>query len=203
MNKNEKIFYVCSYGGSGSHMLCKALNKYGNVKHIHSRIPPDKLEYIGNECGGNTYSEWFNSKIIPDDKLHQYYVIFIYRNPSFAIPSRFTDKFGYIYHKTHLKNIQGDTSVLYDDVLSSKKDLYKIGEFYYNYTKLNKKRNYKIICLKYEDIFEKQKELSELLKIGDLNLKNKSSRKESNKDLDIIYADLIEEMKQNEFIMIN
>ena len=45
--KNKKTFYVCSYGGSGSKMLCSALRKYGNTKHIHSRKPPEKLEYIG------------------------------------------------------------------------------------------------------------------------------------------------------------
>ena len=52
-----KIFYVCSYGGSGSKMLCAALRKYGKVEHIHSRNPPDKLCYIGKQNGGNTYEE--------------------------------------------------------------------------------------------------------------------------------------------------
>ena len=54
---NKKIFYVCSFGGSGSKMLCSALKVYGKVKHIHSRNPPNNLEYIGNEKGGNTYKE--------------------------------------------------------------------------------------------------------------------------------------------------
>ena len=45
----KKHFYVCSYGGSGSKMLCSALNKYGKTTHIHSRMPPNNLEYIGNE----------------------------------------------------------------------------------------------------------------------------------------------------------
>ena len=49
---NKKIFYVCSYGGSGSKMLCSALKKYGETIHIHSRKPPNNLEYIGNEKGG-------------------------------------------------------------------------------------------------------------------------------------------------------
>jgi len=49
---NKKIFYVCSYGGSGSKMLCSALKKYGETIHIHSRKPPNNLEYIRNEKGG-------------------------------------------------------------------------------------------------------------------------------------------------------
>lgn len=194
---NEKCFYVCSYGGSGSKMLCKALNAYGKTKHIHSRKPPNKLEYIGYENGGNTYEEWFNGVVIPEENLKYYYVIYIYRNPSFSIPSRFHQ------NPNHLEHIQIDKSIELKDVLDSKKDLYKIREFYDNYTKPNEKRNYKIYCVKYEDIFDKQDELSELLGIGKLNMINKSCRKDSIKELDYIYNDLINEMKNNDFITIS
>jgi hypothetical protein len=197
MDKNEKkIFYVCSYGGSGSKMLCEALNKYGKVHHIHSRNPPDKLEYIGCQKGGNTYHEWFNGIVIPENELKNYYVIYIYRNPSFSIPSRFQNP-------AHLDHIQSDNSIKLDDILSSGKDLYKIREFYDNYIKPNKKRNYKIYCVKYEDIFDKQDDLSNLLRIGKLNMVNKSSRNDSNEKLDKIYDDLINEMNKNEFIIIS
>ena len=188
-----KNFYVCSYGGCGSTMLQYALCNYGNVKHIHSKKPPDKLEYTGTEKGGNTYREWFNGITIPENELENYYVIYIYRNPSFSIPSRFTNP-------DHLEHIQTDKSIKLDDVLTSGKDLYKIREFYDNYMKVNKNRNYKIYCVKYEDIFDKQDELSDLLGIGKLNMVNKSFRKHSNKELDKIYFDLIEEMNQNNFI---
>jgi len=191
-----KKFYVCSYGGSGSKMLYLALNKYGKVKHIHSRNPPNKLEYIGNEKGGKTYCEWFNGIVIPEAELKDYYVIYIYRNPSFSIPSRFTKS-------KHLVHIQTNRSIKLNDVLTTKKDLYKIREFHDNYTKPNEKRNYKIYCIKYEDIFDKQDELSNLLGIGKLNMVNQSIRKNSNKELDKIYADLIEEMNKNNFIIIS
>ena len=194
---NEKYFYVCSYGGSGSKMLCTALNAYGKTKHIHSRKPPNKLEYIGYENGGNTYEEWFNGVVIPEENLKYYYVIYIYRNPSFSIPSRFDQ------NPNHLEHIQIDKSIELKDVLDSKKDLYKIREFYDNYTKPNEKRNYKIYCVKYEDIFDKQNELSKLLGVRKLNMVDKSSRKNSNKELDNIYGDLIDEMNKNEFIMIS
>ena len=193
---NNKIFYVCSYGGSGSEMLCSALRKYGITKHIHSRNPPNNLEYIGNDKGGKTYCEWFNGIVIPEEELNDYYVIYIYRNPSFAIPSRFKNP-------EHLQHIQTDESVKLNDVLNTKKDLYKIREFYDNYTKPNEKRNYKIYCVKYEDIFDKQDELSKLLGIGKLNIVNNSSRKNSDKELENIYSDLIAEMNKNEFIIIN
>ena len=193
---NKKCFYVCSYGGCGSKMLCRALNAYGETKHIHSRKPPNNLEYIGNEEGGNTYKEWFNGIEIPEEKLKYYYVIYIYRNPSFSIPSRFKIP-------AHLEHVQIDRSIKLKDVLDSKKDLYKIREFYNNYTKPNEKRNYKIYCVKYEDIFDKQDELNKLLGIWKLNIVNKSSRKNSNKELDNIYSDLINEIKKNNFLIIN
>lgn len=192
----KKIFYVCSYGGSGSKMLCEALEKYGETKHIHSRNPPDNLEYIGKDKGGKTYEEWFNGIEIPEKEIMNYYVIYIYRNPSFSIPSRFKNP-------QHLDHIQTNRSIKLKNVLVSKKDLYKIREFYDNYTKPNEKRNYKIYCVKYEDIFNKQDELSKLLGIGKLNLVNKSSRKKSNKELDNIYSDLIAEMNNNDFIFIS
>ena len=192
----EKIFYVCSYGGSGSKMLCTALSQYGKVEHIHSRNPPDKLTYIGEDKGCTTYAEWFNEITIPENELKNYYVIYIYRNPSFSIPSRFEIP-------KHLEHIQCDRNIKLEDVLRTGIDLYKIREFYDNYIKPNKKRNYKIYCVKYEDIFDKQDELSDLLGIGKLNIVNESTRKDSNEKLDEIYADLIYEMNKNNFIMIN
>jgi len=193
---DDKIFYVCSYGGSGSKMLCSALNKYGKTEHIHSRRPPDKLEYIGNNNGGNTYSEWFNGVSIPEDELKKYYVIFIYRNPSLAILSRFGNP-------AHLTHINIDKNIKIKDVLTSRKDLYKIKEFYDNYTKPNKNRNYQIYCIKYEDIFDKQDELSNLFGIGKLNLVNTSKRTTTFKILNYIYTDLINKMNENNFITIN
>jgi len=192
----NKNFYVCSYGGSGSKMLCDALRKYGKVEHIHSRNPPNNLEYIGNDKGGKTYHEWFNGIVIPEKELNDYYVIYIYRNPSFSIPSRFEIP-------EHLEHIQTDKSVKLNDVLKTQKDLYKIREFYDNYTKPNEKRKYKIYCVKYEDIFDKQDEFSKLLGIGKLNIVNKSSRKNGHKELENIYSDLIAEMNKNEFIIIS
>ena len=104
----------------------------------------------------------------------------------------------------HLEHIQTDKSIKLNDVLSSRKDLYKVQEFYDNYTKPNKKRNYKIYCVKYEDIFDKQDELSNLLGIGKLNIvKKKSAGSNSNKELDNIYKNLITEMNRNDFIKIS
>jgi len=123
-------------------------------------------------------------------------MLYIYRNPVFSILSRFNNP-------EHLKHIQIDENIKLENVLNSEKDLYKIGEFYDNYTKPNVKRNYKIYCVKYEDIFNKQDKLCDLLGIGKLNLVNTSKRKNSDIKLENIYATLIDEMNKNDFIMIS
>jgi len=199
-----KIFYVCSYGGSGSIMLQNALKQYGETSHIHSRNPPDKLEYVGNKGGGRTKGIWFNGKVIPENELDDYYVLYIYRNPSFSIKS-IQSRF---HMHLHLQHVQcKNRNVKLNEVLESGKDLYGVKEFYNNYMKKNKNRNYKIICVKYEDIFDKQDELSNLLGIGKLNLVNKSKNKQISDtnyaQLDTIYADLIEEMNKNDSITVN
>lgn len=200
---NNKTFYVCSFGGSGSKMLCEALNRYGETEHIHSRNPPELLEYTGKKNGGNCYnSEWFNSIKIPQHDIHKYNVIFIYRNPIKAIYSRFKKSDG-----QHLKNVQCNLNINFEDVIKQQKDLYGIEEFFDNYTNPNKKRNYKIICVKYEEIFEKQHELSSYLQIGPLNLEKKETEydinDEEDKILQSIYSNCIQKMNNLPFIFEN
>ena len=102
-----------------------------------------------------------------------------------------------------MENIQTDKNIKLEDIYKTGQDLYKIREFHDNYIKPNIKRNYKIYCVKYEEIFDKQDELSKLLGIGKLNLVDKSQIKTSHEKLKKIYADLITEMKENDFIIIN
>jgi len=197
----RKIFYICSFGGCGSTMLCAALKKFGIVKHVHSRNPPNKLEYIGKENGGKSYIEWFNGIKIPENIIKNYYVIYIYRNPIDAIFSRFENP-------SHLEHIQSDKNVKLIDIISKSSDLYGIQEFYNNYTRTDIKRNYKIYCVKYEDIFDKQDKLSNILGIKNLNLKkNESDHKEKLhqyfEHLYEVYKDIINTMNNNDFLIIN
>jgi hypothetical protein len=148
----EKVFYVCSFGGCGSKMLCEYLGQFGSVKHVHSRHPPSALTEIDK-------NEWFSQKLIAEDKLKDYYVIYIYRDPVKAILSRFT-------HPAHLNHIQANPNTTLPQVLETKQDLYGIGNFYDNYTTPPTiKRNYKIYCVKYEDFFKKIAEFNKTFQI--------------------------------------
>lgn len=196
-----KTFYVCSFGGSGSTLLANSLKPYGRVEHIHSRNPLLELEYVGNNKGGDAYFEWFNGIKVPESELDDIIVIFIYKDPIKAIYSRYIPYYKDC-HKDHMDHVQTNRNVELKDVLSQKKDLFGITEFYNNYATKNKKRNYKIHCIKYEDMFEKQNELCGVLGVGPLKLfKRETSKNYSHyTELSEIYKDLIDDMNNRSFI---
>lgn len=198
MNK-DKVFYVCSYGGSGSKILCEYLGHFGKVKHVHSRYPPEKLTYIGLNA---KWHEWFSTIPIPDKDVPNHYVIYIYRDPIKAIQSRFN-------MKQHLAHIQCNPSITLEQVIDNRKDLYGIENFFDNYTSHNVNRNYKIYCIKYEDLFTNIQELNRVLNIRCNNksiyptevvrVKPEIEEKEA---LDTIYKNLKNKMERMPFIKI-
>lgn len=198
----NRVFYVCSYGGSGSKMLCGYLKNFGTVYHIHSRKPPDRLQYVG---GDDCYFEWFNGEEVSESDLEKndYTVIYIYRDPVKSIHSRF-------WIPQHLDHIQTKARNNWERVLEEKSDLWGIQKFYRNYTTPNKKRNYKIHCLKYDTIFENIKngnfnkyfglpEIDEALKPKKKE-KKREYKPEEVKIFNQIYHDLQEKMKANEWV---
>ena len=191
----EKVFYVCSYGGCGSKMLTSALERYGKVFHVHTRFPPDKLQYITREQ--------FNGVEVPPELLKNYYVIYIYKNPVKAILSRFTGNPA--FNKKHLRHVGCNPRVTVDAVINQSKDLYQLQQFYDNYTK-PALRNYNVYCVKYEQIFERQAELSNIFEIGPLNLVRKESDhrelESKHPQLYTVYHDLIQQMAKNDFMFI-
>jgi len=195
-----RTFYVCSYGGSGSKMITRYLNNFGFTEHIHSRIPPNELTYVGNSNKFGYGGEWFNSEKIPEYKLNNYSVIFVYRNPINSIYSRY----GY---KRHLRNVNLDININLGHILHHKKDLYKIEEFFDNYVTDNPNRNYKIYCVKYEDFFENIEQFNDILNLEN-NKKIYPKKKETNHnyehwdELYEIYKDLIDRMDNMNFLEI-
>ena len=155
-NKNiyneNRWFYICSYGGSGSTFIYNYLSQFGNVEHIHDRYPPDEISYVGSKnTTDNIYSEWFNKIKIPEDKIKNYKIIFIYRNPIDVIFSRFISLTG--ANSNHLKHIMcNNPNLTLEEVILKNKDLYGIEEFYDNYV-FKQNKNYPIYCVKYESFF--------------------------------------------------
>jgi len=202
-----KHFYICSSGGCGSTVLSNYLSRFGNVYHIHDRYPPDKLTYVGKiNTNEDIYHEWFNKVEIPQEHLHNYKVIFIYRNPIPVIFSRFAQKHGPNFrHLQHIKcDNNGDINI--HDVLKSGKDLYKIEEFFDNYVTPNE-RNYNIYCLKYEFFWNNISLFNAVMEIPDITelypIKQESNKKpQFLTNLNIIYSSLINKMNRMKFIEI-
>lgn len=203
----KKVFYVCSSGGCGSTILFNYLQNFGRVYHIHDRYPPNKLEYIGTENSDkDVYSEWFNGTQIPEDELENYKVIFIYRHPIQVIYSRFVQKNGpNVNHLNHIKCINNGNINIYD-VLKFGKDLYKIEEFFDNYT-IAKERNYKVYCVKYELFWDNISLFNRVMDIPDKKslypVKNERPKQlQFLPQLTAIYNSLINKMNSMKFIEI-
>jgi hypothetical protein len=127
----DMTYYVCSSGGAGSTIIFNYLSMFGNVFHIHDRYPPNSLQYVGKE---NTiediYSEWFNNVDIPENKLQNFKVIFIYRHPIQVIFSRCVQKNGpNIPHLQHIK-CANNGKINFFDVIKTQTDLYGLEEFF-------------------------------------------------------------------------
>jgi hypothetical protein len=195
----KKKFYVCSYGGSGSKMLCDYLGYFGDVYHLHSRHPPSALTKTGYD-DKSTYDEWFNTTELTKEELKNYKVIFIYRDPLRSIYSRYNNE-------STLKNVQAPfpTATL-QDVVDQKKDLFGIEDFFDRYTKIQHK-NYPIYCIKYELIWDHFPFFNTLMNIPDLPerypKKYEIKRQELHKDvLSEIYKSLREKMDAMHFLEI-
>lgn len=157
-------------------------------------MPPDELEFIG----GKVYHEWFNGNKVPVERLGEFTVIYIYKNPIKSIMSRF-------WVPAHREHVQTDVKNTINDVIEQKKDLFGIYEFYNNYTREDVERNYKIYCVKYEDFFGNIEEFNRVLGLpkrrgpGERTTKRDESRYD---ELYEIYGELIEEMDKMPFIKI-
>jgi len=200
-------YYICSSGGCGSTIIFNYLSNFGNVYHIHDRYPPKKLQYIGKEnTQKDVYNEWFNGVEIPEDKLKNYKIIFIYRHPIQVIFSRFAQTKGpNIPHLQHIKCLNNGNINIFD-VIRLKKDLYGIEQFFDNYT-IPTDRNYEIYSLKYELFWNNISAFNQIIGIPDIKelypVKQERPKTFSFvKELSFIYNSLINKMNEMRFIEI-
>jgi hypothetical protein len=199
-------YYICSSGGCGSTILFNYLSMFGNVYHIHDRYPPKKLQYVGKEnTNEDIYNEWFNNIEIPEDKLKNYKVIFIYRHPIKIIFSRFAQSKG--PNINHLQNIKctNNGNINFFDVIKSGRDLYGIEDFFDNYIFKNQDRNYNIYAVKYELFWNNISLFNKIMEIPDIKdlYPSKQERLTSFtfvKELSYIYNSLINKMNKMNFI---
>ena len=196
---DHRIFYLCSYGGCGSKMIATYLRHFGQVYHVRSRYPPSHLTHIGNS---NTlkpiHHEWFSCSPVPNKDLAKYTVIYLYRNPIPCIYKRFNSP-------KHLYTIQFKyPQATVDQVISTKKDLFGIQEFYLNYTRAQT-TNYSIYCVRYEDFIDNIETFNATIQLPNIPSIYPTKIEEPTYDesLQPVYHGLIQNMLSKPFIYKN
>lgn len=182
----DRLFLVCSYGGSGTSMLTRKLVKYGTARPIHS-LPPAKLEGY-RDCV-------FSGEELSEEELNKTTVIYIYKNPVNAVYSR--------YNKEHFRRyLRFENS--FDDLVEQKRDVFNLEKFFDAWTDPSTERNYKVICVKYDEIFEKEEELCKVLGIGKLGLvKRETKREMPHRDIvEKVYEKLNQKIEAMPFIKV-
>jgi hypothetical protein len=168
-----RIFYICSYGGCASKMLCRFLSKFYIVYHIHSRYPPKKLTAI-RKTKIHKKMEWFNYQKVLGKKLKDLVtVIYIYRKPSTSLLS--TEGWGRCHYSNiglniHNKTIQkffSKKEQVRFNYSKHPKDLFGLENFFKNYVIKKNHVNYDIICIKYEELWDNLDQIFSHLKIPD------------------------------------
>ena len=217
----DKIYYVCSFGGCVSKYINNRLQLTGHSYHIHSRYPPEYIEYVGRSTymTGRSGDEHFNGKRVSEHDAKRSTVIYLFRDPRYAIMSRFqrdinkpmTDHPKHMGHWAHMHHIQcPDDTVSLQDIKKTGEDLYKLKEFHDNYTKPQVKRNYPVLCVNVDKLLvlpgrEKvqQQFKSKLNLPSDLEFKSKRSVQDYyNKIhrytfLKDVYHDMIQEIEKS------
>ena len=193
--KKEKLYFVCSYGGSGSKMLRGFLRNYGKTYHPHSKQPPAKLTHPEKRKDLGEVNFVQKGKLVISNRAK---VIYIFRNPIDALKSR--------YGIEHCKNVEGDWQELppsIEEYAVIGKDLFGLEIHFNNWTQENEgQRDYSICCIRYETLWHHLKELFDYLEIPHRDLVQFPARKETKRLIDektenllkLMYQPLIDKM---------
>jgi len=172
----KPIFYVCSYGGSGSTMLAKFLSHYGTAYHIHSFKPPTKLTYPIDA----KFIDNFSTVEVPEEELSRCFVVYIFRNPTHSQISVYGD-----HHRVHQEYEEPDNREIFPEKLKTYalngKNTLSYGKHYKNYMSTNPDRNYKIVGVNYHKLWERDslKELFIALKLPQKDIKRFPPKRET------------------------
>ena len=172
------VFYVCSYGGSGSTMLAKFLSQYGTAYHIHSRKPPQQLTYPIDA----RFIDNFSDVPVLETELARCHVIYIFKNPTQSQISVYG-----AHHRVHLEYPNPDNHELYPPSLREYalggKNTLSYGQHYNNYM-CTADRNYKIIGVNYHKLWDAGvvHELFQALKLPARGINRFPKKRETKRD---------------------
>lgn len=146
--REKKVFYVCSYGGCGSRMLTNFLGQYGTAVHIHSRVPSSNITFVDTEA--------FNSQLLPLFYLSKVKVIYLFKDPTSSQLSR--------WNNNHFKHVGVSTFIAdVEDYVRNNVDLLNYEEFFDNYVNNEINKNYQIIAINYNKMWDNLPQIFEVL----------------------------------------
>ena len=150
-----QIFFVVSFGSSGSWSLCKHLQRFGKAFHVHSRLPPTCLTSLGGHYNDGTkvYHEWFGDSNLSEQDYQRSKVIFILREPRSAYLSfmrRFHHKLNRQRNKGHFRHISVDWALRHN--VTESDDPFGLHHFVRSWT--NPSPDYDVVFVTYEALHE-------------------------------------------------
>jgi hypothetical protein len=155
----NKHFYICSYGGSGSWLLFNFLKNHGLCYHIHCRnLPLNETRVIKALPPSEEYV--FDYNITPP-KANVFF-IFIYARPQYSIMSSRS------YSPQHFSNIECQYPINLIpkkriDYFNLKEDLVNYEQFWENY--VFHTSSFPVLCLNFHYLWDNLKALCDFCEI--------------------------------------
>ncbi len=197
----ERQFFVCSYGGCASWTIADFLGRYGTVHHIHSRQPPEFLSLpvsrkaLNRWFGKGTKEHFSRSRRHRLEDTSNCTVIYLYAKPVYSIFSRRA------FSRRHLKsigvtgtNLRKLSKMSRSEYLDGGVDLIGYEQFFDNYVVAGVNRNYNIVAVNVQKLWESLENFFTDLKLpaGDLpsfpKERPREREEEIGRHLDYIYS---------------
>lgn len=185
-------YYVFSYGGTGSTMLCNFLSRYGKSFHLHDKVPPLFLtNKIIEAPGKHTLAKVRLSQ----DRCNEINttscrVIYIYRDPMIAKISRpgwqhcYHIGGDYIRHQKFKKNKGDNLGInLLKQYVDLGQDLNKYEEHFDNWFNEAQMREYSILYINYDYLWENLNAIFDYCEIPTEDIVKFPKRRETEKNI--------------------
>jgi len=196
-------YFVFSYGGTGSTMLCSFLSRYGRSFHLHDKVPPLFLTDRLVEAPDRHTEAVIHLSQDPYYKLNlnDCRVIYIYRDPVIAKISR--PGWQHCYHiggdfRQHqkLKRKPGDNlgMELLEDYARNGVDLNQYEEHFDNWMIEGEDREYSILYINYAHLWENLNVIFEYCQIPINHIVNFPRKRETKKNVSDNVVKVLTEM---------
>lgn len=166
-NTTTPMYFVVSYGGSGSKTLSGFLNQYATQYHVHDPHPPRLLRMPVKTHTDRAMSTSLH--IVPEEDLDRFRVVVVFRDPCDMVCTHG----GLGINKDHCQNLLIDPATCNHnfsklaEFASSGQDFLRLNEFYAAWLdpQAAARRNYNIVVLNFHKMFYHPQRVCEALRL--------------------------------------